>query len=240
MKSFFLILVVSLFSLNLAGASAHKEAPWTDLLAGDSLNAWIFDVSQYVHPDKIWSLEDGVLKVAGADNPTGVIRTKEDFEAFELELEWRWPGKPGNCGVLLYCSQPRFMSIWPKSLEVQLMNQHAGDFYFIGETAQVYKPEQTPYPEDGEEFKEWFYRNRKKLQDGLEKEPGQWNHMRIVSAKDRLIVYVNDGLVNDAFWPSATKGAIALQAEKADIEFRNVRVRPAQNITWKSWNPAQR
>ncbi len=224
--------------------AAHPEG-WIDLLAEDSLKAWIFDVRDYSDPREIWSLTSGVLRTdgAGKQTPTGVIRTKDSFEEFELELEWRWPGKPGNCGVLLFCSTPRFMGIWPRSLEVQLMNQDAGDFIFIGETVQVYDPKQTltANPEDPEaEMKEWHWRMRKALMEGAEKPAGEWNHMRIVSARERLLVYVNGKLVNEGFLPSAASGAICLQAEKADIEFRKVRIRPARDVSWSEWNPAKR
>lgn len=216
------------------------EAEWTDLLAGDSLEAWCFDVLDYTPPAQIWTLQNGLLKVAGKGQSPGVLRTLKDYEDFEFELEWRWPAEPGNCGVLLYCSSPRFMSIWPRSLEVQLLHGHAGDFYFIGETAQIFRPEQVPYPAPGQTFREWEWRNRRNLTDDSEKPAGEWNHLRILSARDRLLVTVNGILVNDAFLPSATRGAICLQAERADIEFRRVRVRPVTQVDWKHWNPAQR
>jgi hypothetical protein len=233
------------FLLTFLTVQAAPQEGWTDLLAGDSLDAWIFDVRDYSDPGKIWSLKDGVLRTdgAGKKTPTGVIRSKDAFQNFELELEWRWPDQPGNCGVLLFCSTPRFMSIWPRSLEVQLMNQDAGDFIFIGETVQIYDPNQilTENPGNPDEpMREWHWRMRKTLKEGLEKPAGQWNTMKIISAAERVLVYVNGELANEGFLPSTAKGAFCLQAEKANVEFRNVRIRPADTTKLEHWNPAHR
>src|SRR3954471_18028111 len=43
---------------------------------------------------------DGVIAAAGA--PVGFIATTASYENYRLHAEWRWPGKPGNGGVLLH------------------------------------------------------------------------------------------------------------------------------------------
>ena len=53
-------------------------------------------------------------------------------------VEWRWPGEPGNCGVLVHASEPRMLyKMFPRSIECQLHVNHAGDFWCIGENIAV-------------------------------------------------------------------------------------------------------
>ena len=68
--------------------------------------------------------------------PNGYIRTKDEYENYRLTLEWRWPegGTPGNNGVLIHTTTPKELGVWPKSLEVQLAHENAGDFWVIGTT----------------------------------------------------------------------------------------------------------
>ncbi len=70
-----------------------KETGWIDLLAGGRLDAF---TSFSGAAPKTWSVEDGVLTVAGSEG--GSIRTKETFRSFEAEWEWKVPAK-GNSGI---------------------------------------------------------------------------------------------------------------------------------------------
>ncbi|MGH8020467.1 MAG: 3-keto-disaccharide hydrolase [Opitutaceae bacterium] len=200
-----------------AGAPLLPAAEWQSLFDGKTFAGWTFDVKDGSAPEAIWSTRDGVLVVDGQDKPPGVIRTTESYENYELELEWRWPGKPGNCGVLVHCSTPRRMSVWPQSLEVQLAHENAGDFWMIGETIVVPETQISENPKQD--------RRRLNLTDDSEKPAGEWNTMRIVARGDTVTVHVNGERVNHGTDCSAAEGAIALQAEGADIEFRNIRLR---------------
>jgi hypothetical protein len=46
--------------------------------------------------------------------------------------------------------------------------------------------------------------------------------MKIKCEGDRVTVWVNGDLVNDGFGATARKGQIALQAEGAEVEFKNL------------------
>ncbi len=185
------------------------------LFDGKSLSGWIFDViDPKVQPQNIWSVSEGLLVCKG--KPPGVIRTeKNDYSNYELTVEWRWaPGaKPGNSGVLIHCSKPREMFVWPKSIEVQLGTGNAGDFWTIGEKLAV--PNSTPMG------RRWL-----KRQESVEKPPGEWNTMRVRCEGDKVSVWVNDTLMNEAEGLSTTQGAICLQSEGAEIHFRKVEIKP--------------
>lgn len=158
-----------------------------------------------VDPATVWSVQDRVLRCEG--KPSGYIRTTEDYSNYKLHVEWRWPEKPGNSGILLHMSEPD--AIWPKSIEAQLMNQNAGDFYVIGGT-------------DFKEHKDKKGRRVTKHNDSSEKKPGQWNAYDIICMDNTITVYVNGLLQNKATRTSVNAGKIGLQSEGAPIEFRNI------------------
>ena len=90
-----------LFFVVVAGVRAGE---WRELFNGDDLTGWTFDVLDHSDPTEIFSAADGLIRINGEGKPTAVMQTEASFGAFELTFEWRWPGKPGNSGCLLYCS----------------------------------------------------------------------------------------------------------------------------------------
>ncbi len=64
----------------------------------------------------------------------GHLITDSVFQNYRLEIEYRFLGIPGNCGVLVHASKPRALyKMFPKSIEVQMMHENAGDFWCIAE-----------------------------------------------------------------------------------------------------------
>jgi len=68
---------------------------------------------------------DGVIAVAG--KPSGFIATRDAYTDYRLHVEWRWPGKPGNGGVLLHVASGPKDGVWPLSLQVQTKHGAVGD-----------------------------------------------------------------------------------------------------------------
>lgn len=195
---------------------------WKPLFNGTDFSGWTFDTLDKAAPETIWFVEDGVINVQGKNKPNGVMRTAKNYSNYELEFEWRWPDSGGNSGCLIHCSDPRLMNVWPKSIEVQLMKDNAGDFWEIGETVEV-TPEQVAKGKKGKPS-----RRRLNLTDGSEKAMGEWNKMRIVAKGNAVEVLVNGTLVNKGWNMSISEGAICLQAERANIQFRNIRIKEMQ------------
>lgn len=186
-----------------------------ELFNGRDLAGWTSDLDGDAKMSDVWSVEDGILVCRG--RPAGVLRTEREYENYVLTLDWRWqPGTPGgNNGVLVHSSTPRTLGIWPKSIEVQLAKDNAGDFWVIGTELDV---------ENEEARKEG--RRHKNLTDGSEKPLGEWNTIEITCRGNEVIVKVNGELVNHATNCSVTKGAICLQSEGAPIHYRNIRLVP--------------
>ncbi|MBA3312183.1 MAG: DUF1080 domain-containing protein [Planctomycetota bacterium] len=195
------------------------------LFNGADLTGWkmVLDDPK-ADPAKTWSVRDGVLHCTGT--PRGYLRTDKDgFKNYRLHVEWRWPeGTPDNAnnGVLAHVTTPNALGVWPKSLEVQLANGNAGDFWVIpGDDGD--DPTTIDVPLKGVPGENRFAGRRHfNFTDGSEKPVGEWNTMEIVCRDDTIAVKVNDEIVNYAFDCSVTEGAIALQSEGAPIEYRAV------------------
>src|SRR5690606_27319243 len=81
--------------------------------------------------------------------PQGHLITDATYENFRLEVEYRFPGEPGNCGVLVFASTPRSLyDMFPKSIEVQMMHTNAGDFWCIVEDIVTDNMEERRGPKD--------------------------------------------------------------------------------------------
>ncbi len=198
------------FTISLVVTRVNAAEP-VKLFNGRDLTGWTYHLAKPdVKMEDVWSVKDSVLVCKG--QPVGYLLTKEnDFENYVLTLEWRWPGKGGNNGVLVHVTKPGALGVWPKCLEVQLGSGDAGDFWVIGTTLEIEKPEGRI--ED---------RRHKNLTDGNEKPVGQWNTMEITCRDDEVAVKVNGELVNRATKLSQSKGAMALQSEGTPIEYRKV------------------
>jgi len=167
-------------------------------------------------------------------SPQGHIITDAVYENYRLQVEYRFPAKPGNCGVLVHASTPRVLyGMFPKSIEAQLMHDNAGDFWCIGEDITVPDMEKRRGPKanwgsvDGKE------RRIINLTDHSEKSLGEWNTMTVECVGNKIRVWVNGDLVNDGYNCTASKGNIALQAEGAEVEFRKVELTPIRQLSKK-------
>jgi hypothetical protein len=200
------------------------------LFNGKNLDGWHADVpaaddKEEKNPSFI--VRDGLLVSLG--NPGGHLITDKEHADYKLTVEYRFAGKPGNCGVLVHASTPRALyEMFPKSIEVQMQHNSAGDFWCIQENIEVPDMEKRRPHKEGQKFggaKE-DARQILNLTDGSEKPVGEWNTMTIEARGDEIIVHVNGDLVNHGKKATATKGRIALQAEGSEVEFRKVELTP--------------
>ena len=212
---------------------ASPESKTTDLFNGSDLTGWHVDVPHLdENPDAkaTFIVRDGMLVSLG--RPNGHIITDAQYENYRLEVEYRFAGKPGNCGVLVHASTPRALyKMFPKSIEVQMNHRHAGDFWCIVEDITVPDMVKRRGPKEKWGITEGKARRILNLTDDSEKPPGKWNKMVIECVKDAVKVWVNDDLVNHGTKCTATKGQIALQAEGSEVEFRKLSLTPITKLT---------
>jgi len=175
-------------------------------------------------------VRDGFLVTLG--RPGGHLITDEVFRDYRLEVEYRFPGQPGNAGVLVHASTPRALyDMFPASIEVQMMHENAGDFWSIIEDIQVPDMEARRGPRESWGTTEGTERRTLNLTDGSENPLGEWNRMVIEALGDQIKVWVNGDLVNHGFGATADHGRIALQAEGSEVEFRQVRLTPITSLS---------
>ncbi len=213
------------------GMLACQQPQTINLFNGKDLDGWHADVPKMDSDSTLESpfiVRDGLLVSMGT--PEGHLITNEPYQNYRLEVEYRFAGKPGNCGVLLHASTPRMLySMFPKSIEAQMNHEHAGDFWCIGEDISVPDMEKRRG-----ERKEWGTTEGKlrrifNLTDGSEKPVGEWNAMTIECVGRTIKVWVNGDLVNDGSGCTADRGQIALQAEGAEVEFRKIELTPVDD-----------
>ena len=195
--------------------AAAETAEADDVMAlfnGKNLDNWhIYSQESGADPESVWQVRNEEILCSG--NPTGFLRTKEQYGDYKLTLEWKWPEKPGNSGVLLRMGGAE--RIWPACMEVQLMHNRAGDFVGMGCNFNENK---------AQEGAPISYTPR--MNDSNEEELGGWNRYEITCKGDTIEATVNGQLQNKATGVSLRKGHIGLQSEGVPITFRNITLTP--------------
>jgi hypothetical protein len=219
MNSITALLIVCLTLSNTLALSQTKN-----LFNGKDLTGWHIDVPDMDKDPNLKSpffVRNGMLVSQGT--PGGHIITDAVYKNYRLDVEYRFAGEPGNCGVLVHASTPRSLyKMFPKSIEVQLMHENAGDFWCIVEDIRVQDMEKRRGAKEEWGTTEGKLRRVLNLTDGSEKPVGQWNKVRIECLNSTVKVWVNGDLVNLGFDCTAQEGQIALQAEGSEVEFRKV------------------
>ena len=233
MKKSTLVALVALVASTALAAEAPEPTQAKSLFNGTDLEGWHADVPQMDKDPKAKSpflVREGMLVSLG--KPGGHLITDAVYQNYRLEVEYRFAGKPGNCGVLVHASASRALyGMFPQSIEVQMMHQNAGDFWCICEDIAVDDMEARRGPKEKWGTKEGKARRIRNLTDGSEKPAGEWNTMVIECVGKSVKVWVNDDLVNHGFDCTAAQGQIALQAEGSEVEFRKLMLTPIQALS---------
>ncbi|RZL45621.1 MAG: DUF1080 domain-containing protein [Pedobacter sp.] len=223
-----LIPIITLILLTTIAVAQQKS-----LFDGKSLAGWHSDVPAKDKDPNIapsFIVRNGMLVSMG--EPRGHLITDAVYQNYRLEVEYRFAGKPGNCGVLVHVSTPRILyAMFPKSLEVQMQHLDAGDFWCIEEDIAVPDMEVRRGPKDTWGVNGNKARRIKNLTDGTEKPLGEWNTMVIECYKNSVKVWVNGVVVNEGTNCTIDKGQIALQAEGAEVEFKKLMLKPIKKLS---------
>lgn len=222
-----------LITILVFSSCSNPEPKTVSLFNGTDLAGWHVDVPEMDNnPEAInpFIVRDGMLVSLGT--PGGHLITDSLFQNYRLEAEYRFAGKPGNCGVLVHASTPRALyGMFPKSLEVQMMHENAGDFWCIVEDITVPDMEERRGPKEEWGITEGKQRRILNLTDDSENPVGEWNNMIIECVGNEVKVWVNGDLVNYGYDCTAGKGQIAVQAEGSEVEFRKLELTPITELT---------
>jgi hypothetical protein len=192
---------------------------------------------------RTWKVENGVITCTGT--PSGYLQTLARYRDYKLTVQWRWSGpapttakgepRLRNSGVLVHSQGVHLPAGygWPQSLECQMAEGNAGDFWVIGgvETDQWRSTKARAVAEaanadDDARKKAATLRRVPKLKPSSEKPAGEWNTYEILCRGNTVTVIVNGVEQNRATNVSVQEGHICLQAEGAPVEFRHIVLEP--------------
>ena len=194
-----------------------QELAFKPLFNGKDLTGWI-DVN--TSPDT-WKVENGELVCSGL--PIGVMRSEKQYENFILEIEWKHMEAGGNSGIFIWSEGTPFSEEEPltKAMEVQMLElewstiHDRTDDYVHGELFPTMGMTATPDNPRG---------NRSKSIEKRCKGKGEWNKYIIVAVDGTVKLSVNGKFVNGIRDSERKKGYLCLEAEGAEIHFRNIRI----------------
>jgi 3-keto-disaccharide hydrolase len=205
-----LLAVVGCQGVSGGGSQDTKVALWN----GADFEGWkLFIPDAGVDVKDVWNVRDGVVHCTGV--PNGYMRTTKEYADYHLHVEWRWPEKPTNSGVLLHVQLPD--QVWPKCIESQLHSGSAGDFWILSHSGITANGKRYEDPDNK-------YVHVKKKHDSSENPPGQWNTYDITCQGGTVRSVVNGVEQNYGTEATPAKGYIALQSEGSPIEFRNITI----------------
>ncbi|MBS0633299.1 MAG: DUF1080 domain-containing protein [Verrucomicrobia bacterium] len=152
---------------------------------------------------------NGVLLLDG--KPSGYLQTTATHANYRLHVEWRWPGSPGNGGILLHIASGPKDRVWPLSLQVQTKHKYVGDLL----------------PMAGISFGEPLAPGlkvpaRPHIAPDSEKPAGEWNTCDVVCRGDTVEVTVNGVVQNRITSCSVAAGHIGFQFEGVPYELRHL------------------
>ncbi|HWA26413.1 MAG TPA: DUF1080 domain-containing protein [Lacunisphaera sp.] len=193
--------------------------------------------------------------VDGSKQPMGYVATTAEYANYRLSLEFKWgtkkfipradPDMARDAGVCYHVQSPDV--IWPVSVECQIQEGDTGDAWLIHTqaTARIHPDTMGYWPNGNDGGVEVTKGEKPKVYRRIPRyfyheQPG-WNRVELVVRGDRASYYVNGHLVNEVTqlkrwdetakaWQPLAKGRILLQAEGAEIFYRNVTIQalPAQ------------
>ena len=211
---------VQVFFLIVLGAISsygQKDLAFTPLFNGTDLSGWV-DVNT---SPTTWKVVDSMIVCSGL--PIGVMRTEKQYENFVLEVEWRHMEAGGNSGMFIWSEGTQFSEDEPltKAIEVQMLElQYAPmhdrtEDYVHGELFPTMGMKAIPDNPRGMRSKSIERRCKGK---------GEWNKYVVVAVDGTVKLSVNGKFVNGLRNSDRKKGYICLEAEGAEIHFRNLRI----------------
>ena len=202
------------------GKSVHLQSVLSNSMEDAKPVKW-YQVN--TEPDT-WKVEGDILKSTGL--PIGVIRSEKEYENFIMHVEWSHQEAGGNSGVFVWSDAKPQGNNLPNGVEVQMLdlewvklNTRDGVeppiAYVHGELFGVGGVEITPENPRGE---------RSKSRENRVLGKKEWNTYEIICVDGNIKLSVNGKFVNGITNSSQKKGFLCLEAEGAEIHFRNIQI----------------
>jgi len=155
---------------------------------------------------------DGEIRVSG--KPNGYFATRERYQNYTLKFEWMYERPDnlesearfrGNSGLLVHIQEPH--KVWPRCIEVQLMNADAGAILPLGGTRCKTRKDAA-------------------AQKQAIKPVGQWNQEEVTCKNGTLACTINGIEVSSGTDATIESGPIGWQSEGTPIRLRNLMIKP--------------
>ena len=276
MKRLLTILTI-LLCLCLYGQRAQSPTSkenWKDLFNGKDLDGWESYLGPRYNeqarnfigdrmglnndPDSVFTVVDvngeKVIRISGEH--FGCITTKEEFENYHLQVQFKWGQKKSvprknskrDSGVLYHSHGPHGVGwfFWMAAQEFQVEEGDCGDYWSVLSDVDAkvkMNPDSTyTYNRDGENR---FFgphgglRGHVIRSEDAEKPLGEWNTLDLytfgaasihkVNGKTVMVLTNSRQKLGDEVIP-LTKGKIQLQSEGAEVFYRNVRIEKIKKL----------
>lgn len=226
-----------------ASASATESPPeFVSLFDGKSLTGWSINrgEGEGLPAEQIFTVDDVGIHVyaaaeQGSAQPIASLTSEREYSRFVLELQYKWGTNrfgersetERDAGVL-YHVHTDVTRVWPPSLEMQLGTSAldgrwvTGDVFILGGITQAVV--------NGQVANEGRFRTTVLA----EKPQGEWNQLRLEVDADKQAIYELNGIVLNQLqtfkkkvgeeYVTLDRGKVALQAEYAELWYRNVRI----------------
>lgn len=201
-----------LLCTSVACALSVCSALSAELFNGRNLGGWEFVATPAMNIAEVCTVLPGGV-IAATGQPIGFIATTASYKNYRLQAEWRWPGKPGNGGVLVHISSGPRDRAWPLCMQIQTKHKNVGDLLpmagatFIEPLAPDQKTPQRPH-----------------TAPDSEKPVNEWNTCEITCRGDTLEVIINGVLQNKVTQVTPHTGRIGFQFEGTPFELRHVSI----------------
>lgn len=204
--------------------SFGDEIQWDSVLEKGTSDSRVINWMQVNTEPETWKKEGDVLICSGL--PIGVIRSEKEYENFIMHIEWRHMEPGGNSGTFVWSKAIPGKNRLPDGVEVQMLdpewvnlNMRNGEkppvAYVHGELFGVGGVEIVPDNPRGV---------RSKSRENRVKGTGEWNTYDVVCVDGTIKLSVNGKFVNGISKSTQKKGYICLEAEGAEIQFRNIQI----------------
>src|SRR5260370_298951 len=236
------------------GASTTTDdGGWAPLFNGRNLDGWytfLPSTGKDKEPRRVFKVEGGMIHVLDvpqvADKQEfGYLATEREFSHCRVRVEFKWGIKrfppreedKRDSGLLYYCVGPD--RIWPRALECQIQETDVGDLWILDGATITTNVESDGFPMYSLPRSVARTQSRGRIiKSGDFEDRNGWNTVEVILDGDRVTHLVNGRVVmrawdvqqpdpRDASKKTALdRGRIILQAEGAEIWFRNVQMKP--------------
>ncbi|MDZ4783461.1 MAG: PVC-type heme-binding CxxCH protein [Planctomycetia bacterium] len=193
---------------------------------------------------------------AGSKAPKGYVASDVEYANYHLRFQYKWGDKrfaprndkPRDAGLLFHVVGPD--RVWPRSVECQVQEQDTGDCFTVmgtqiettvaPDSIKSADPRYLEASAGGVPCTRGGPKTVRTIKGGTHENDG-WNTVEVIVRSGEGAVHIVNGKINfrstnlrqlgadGKSWQPLTHGRIALQAEFAEVYYRNIEIRPIED-----------